>query len=44
MKGMQKYFETNILADFPKLEYHSPEIPKLEDDSETVIEVIPENQ
>lgn len=43
-EGMQQDFETNILAGFPKLEYHSPEIPLIEsdtdtDNSETIIEV-----
>jgi len=32
---MQKDFEANILTDFPKLEYHSPDLPKLESDADT---------
>ncbi|QDT25481.1 hypothetical protein Enr10x_07770 [Gimesia panareensis] len=38
-EGMQNDFETNILTDFPKLEYHSPELPKIESDIENTSKI-----
>ena len=32
---IQKDLEANVLSDFPKLEYHSPDLPKIESDVDT---------